>query len=391
VQRKLLYPEAEWAAGKQTVIDFGKDDHAMINAAEPFQLPQLADKLGQEFVIYKPGAPPDLAGERINYLVGHVTFGSGGQDKLDPYWAGQGPAAIVADLVAGHIEAGSALKILGCLGGVSLAPQIATRLAAAGKAGVSVIASADIVHATGAGIVSFPMKNPGQASPLAGAYATRNNSGKKLIKTMAAMRKELEAIRAKALPLQEAADKAIAGGGDAALINAQLAKDLKPLRDRCREIIRAFVQLAGAHFDATVGAFGGAYGAAAAPHATPQNQGWRKYVGNNVAQDLTPADERPDRPAPALPPPVALPVAVLAQAQPQAQGGAQPAAALVPPMAHPLVAPVLAAPQAQQHGPQPVVGVDARNNHPLMPGYVRAPQGAAPLPRVDATHNHPLM
>jgi hypothetical protein len=359
-QLKVLYPEAEWDAGIKTMRDFVGTDHDLINAAEPTQIPELARSLGQDFVKYTPGTPPNLAGERINYLVGHVTFGNDGKDELDPEWARQGPAAIVRDLVAGNIEAGSTLKILGCRAGVSLASQIATRLAAAGKAGVSVIASPHIVHATGVGIVSFPMKNPQQGGALTTAYGRRNNSGKKLVKTtIPDTRKELEEARGKLLLLRQAAREQVDAGGDFKQVEEQLKQDTAPLRQRIRDILDSFLAAGQAHFDRTVEAFSEGYKVAPS-HDTPSDQGWRKFVDNDVALDVSPEDARPDRPQP-----VVLP-----------QVGAEPDGPQQPLLPQGIVPqPVVPEPLVAAHlGPQVPV-----NPLLLRPGWT------------DATRQHPLL
>jgi hypothetical protein len=272
---------------------------------------------------------------------------------LDPFWANLGPAAIVNDLVLGNIEAGSTLKILGCMGGVSLAPKIATLLAARGKLGVSVIASNDIVHATGQGIVSFPPHNPQPGGPMTDAYAARNRSSKDLGKQIVKWKKQLVPLQAQFAQLQENARLAIDGGADPDAVGAQLKLDRKPIWDKYYPILNAFVAAGGEHFDRVVGAFGAAHGGAS--HRTPQAQGWRKFVDNDTRQDLTAEDEHPDGRA--------LPVVQ------------QP----------PLQQPLAQQPQVVPHqgGAQQVPMIDATHNHPLMPGYVPDP--------VDASHNQPLM
>jgi hypothetical protein len=352
VQRTLLYPQAEWDSGKEKIREFGDDDNALINAAEPTQLPQLAEALGQTLAFYKSGAPPDLAGERINYLVGHVSFGGGGKDLQDPYWAGLGPAQIVEDLVAGNIEPGSTLKILGCLGGVSLAGKIATLLEQKGKADVSVIASPDIVHATGEGIVSFPMKKNNEQ--LTKAYAARNNSGKKLVKQMAEWRAQIRALRAKRQQLTEAARLEVEGGADENEVGTRLKAELVPINKEVNALLNTFVEASGEHFDKVVAAFSAGYNVQPS-HETPRDQGWTKFFGDEIPREVTEADARPDRPAPV-------------EQQPELMAELQP---------DPLVGQQLDPPDEQQLQEQLLAGVGAANDGAL--GWV------------DATHNHPLM
>lgn len=270
-----------------------------------------------------------------------MAFGNGGQDQQDPYRAELGPAQIVQNFVEGNIEPGSTLKIMGCLGAVSLAPQIATLLQQSGKADVSVIASPHIVHATGKGIVSYPIHKTDDA--LNGAYAARNNSSKKLKKQMAAARVRLGELTEEVRTLREAAAQAIAAGGAKDEIRAQLAVDIAAVRKRGYKIFNSFARAGGRHFDATVLAFSTGYGVDPS-HWTPAGQGWVKFIGDANPLPLTQEDELPKRPAPQV----------------------APIEELGPQQLEPLV--------AEQVAPQPGGGAYA-----------------PPLAIVDATHDHPLM
>ncbi len=94
-------------------------------------------------VPYDPGTPPDLAGDKLNYMVAHVV-------EFDM----MKPDQVAADFAQGNIVSPGMLKLVACKGAQNFGGKLAAGLEKQGKK-IAVVAATGLVHATGKGIASY--------------------------------------------------------------------------------------------------------------------------------------------------------------------------------------------------------------------------------------------
>jgi hypothetical protein len=142
-QAKLIYSSFAQEADLETLNEMGEDPRILVDSAEGAQMPELAKALGQTMVPYEEGTPPDLAGDKLNYMVVHVVeLGMMNADK------------VAADFAKGKIVSPSVLKLIACKGAQNFGAGLAAGLAKQDKQ-VAVVAATGLVHATGKGITSY--------------------------------------------------------------------------------------------------------------------------------------------------------------------------------------------------------------------------------------------
>ncbi|HJT58048.1 MAG TPA: DUF4157 domain-containing protein [Ktedonobacteraceae bacterium] len=191
LQRKLIYSQEAIDEDKETLTVAGATkvtSAALINAAEPLQIPELAQALGQKPVAYERGKPTPLAGEPLHYLIGHITNTLGTENEvIESDWAGHQPDQVAEDFARGGIESPSTVTLIACMAGQHWGPQLARALKDNHK-DVSVISSTGMVHATGAGIASYAPKADIQEAQEQGFTGTVDS---KTIETVKKVRKQL--------------------------------------------------------------------------------------------------------------------------------------------------------------------------------------------------------
>jgi hypothetical protein len=258
-QCKMIYSEEEAERDKQTLANLAAEDvtpEDLINITETNQIGVLAAALGQDPVPYRKNQPPQLAGEPVNYVIGHIYE----PDDQAPFWGEFVGADVMAqDFATGDIKADSIVKLIGCGGGAdnSFGPALARNLGQAGKT-VTVIATTGVVHATGAGIASYPYK-PAKGS------ATKTEV-KKIEKSKEKLKKKVRDILEK-----------IKDGGN---------------RD---ELLVELREAGAQHFDYSVTIINMLSGQGKLdPLSTPTLEGWRAFRGTGegqvTASIVTPAE-----------------------------------------------------------------------------------------------------